>query len=327
MKIRGFSENGNWYKGNIHSHTVNSDGHLTPEEAVKLYSENGYSFLAFSEHDMYTDYREQFNRKDFIILPAIEASSVLMAGDGSHRVLKVHHIHGILGTSGMQKKTRGSLFSHMERHIPGLSFGEWNGADEAQKLCDMLKARGCITVYNHPVWSRVIPEEFINTAGLTAIEIFNYNTVNESGTGYDTTYWDLMLRTGCHINATASDDNHNEGLFPDSCGGYVMVKADELEHDAIIKALTEGNYYSSSGPEIYDWGIKDGKVFIRCSPVRRINFIAGNMLNYGGTIMSGNADECIDKGEMELKGKENYVRAECIDRYGFTAWTNPIYLQ
>ena len=56
----GFSSSGNWYKGNLHSHTVNSDGKLTPEESVRLFREHGYSFLCFSEHDLYTDYRSGF---------------------------------------------------------------------------------------------------------------------------------------------------------------------------------------------------------------------------------------------------------------------------
>ena len=36
-----FSEEGQWYKGNLHSHTTNSDGRLKPEEAVKLYKNHG----------------------------------------------------------------------------------------------------------------------------------------------------------------------------------------------------------------------------------------------------------------------------------------------
>ena len=47
--IRGFSERGNWYKGNLHSHTTNSDGHLTPAESVRMFRDHGYSFLAFTE--------------------------------------------------------------------------------------------------------------------------------------------------------------------------------------------------------------------------------------------------------------------------------------
>ena len=49
-----FSETGSWYKGNLHSHTTNSDGRLTPEQSAAYYREHGYSFLCFSEHDYYT---------------------------------------------------------------------------------------------------------------------------------------------------------------------------------------------------------------------------------------------------------------------------------
>ena len=41
-KDGGFKEEGNWYKGNLHSHTVDSDGCLTPGEAVELFAEHGY---------------------------------------------------------------------------------------------------------------------------------------------------------------------------------------------------------------------------------------------------------------------------------------------
>lgn len=39
-KDGGFKEEGNWYKGNLHSHTVDSDGCLTPGEAVELFAEH-----------------------------------------------------------------------------------------------------------------------------------------------------------------------------------------------------------------------------------------------------------------------------------------------
>ena len=33
-----------WFKGNLHMHTTESDGALTPAEAAALYTENGYDF-------------------------------------------------------------------------------------------------------------------------------------------------------------------------------------------------------------------------------------------------------------------------------------------
>ena len=34
---QGFKNNGNWYKGNLHSHTTVSDGKMTPEQSVEVY--------------------------------------------------------------------------------------------------------------------------------------------------------------------------------------------------------------------------------------------------------------------------------------------------
>ncbi len=45
----------NWYKGNTHTHTVNSDGDSTPDEVVRWYREHGYNFLTLSDHNFLTD--------------------------------------------------------------------------------------------------------------------------------------------------------------------------------------------------------------------------------------------------------------------------------
>ena len=68
-----FSETGRWYRGNLHSHSTNSDGKLKPEEAVALYKKYGYHFLCLSEHDHFTDLSAQFDSPEFIILPGLEA--------------------------------------------------------------------------------------------------------------------------------------------------------------------------------------------------------------------------------------------------------------
>lgn len=45
-----YSSSGNWYKGNLHCHSTISDGELSPEELIRLYEEEGYSFLAITDH-------------------------------------------------------------------------------------------------------------------------------------------------------------------------------------------------------------------------------------------------------------------------------------
>ena len=44
-----------WYKGNLHTHTVWSDGKAFPEEAVAWYRSRGYNFLGLSDHNLFQD--------------------------------------------------------------------------------------------------------------------------------------------------------------------------------------------------------------------------------------------------------------------------------
>ncbi|MDB2050444.1 PHP domain-containing protein, partial [Clostridium perfringens] len=169
-------------------------------------------------------------------------------------------------------------------------------------------------------------EDFINTKGIFALEIYNHGTVLESNTGYDTIHWDTMLRNGNRVFGFASDDNHNEDFLPDSCGGWIMVNAESLEHDNIINALLEGNYYSSSGPEIYDFGIKDGVAYVECSPVNHVHFMSGNAINGGFSYWGEPKEDSVTKAEFKLRGNETYIRIECVDKYGKKAWSNPIFI-
>jgi hypothetical protein len=44
-----------WYKGNLHTHTLWSDGDDFPEMAALMYRDNGYNFLALSDHNILSD--------------------------------------------------------------------------------------------------------------------------------------------------------------------------------------------------------------------------------------------------------------------------------
>ena len=49
------SAKGRWYKGNLHTHTLNSDGDSTPHEVATWYREHGYQFLVLTDHNHLTD--------------------------------------------------------------------------------------------------------------------------------------------------------------------------------------------------------------------------------------------------------------------------------
>ncbi len=327
MNYIGFTNKTNRYKGNLHTHTTNSDGRLSPVEVKSLFKENGYSFLCLTDHDIYTDLRSELNDEEFIILPGVEASSPLYADDTKKRYKKTHHVLGILGTSSMQKNAKKPNYKHKELLKIPSSIGDWDGAKEAQSLVDDLAERGMIVCYNHPIWSRVDLQEFIHLKNIFALEFYNYGTVNECEQGYDFLHWDNMLNAKNYVFGIATDDSHNVSEYVDVLGGYVVVMAESLTHDNIINSLINGNYYSSSGVDIIEWGIKDGVVYVSCSDVKKINFICGGCVGDGATVMKQDVTETLNYAEYTLHGTETYVRVECIDKYGKAAWTNPILLK
>ena len=323
MNKEMFPQEGNWYKGNLHCHSTRSDGALTPQEVTAYYKSHGYSFLCMSEHDLFSDMRGQFDSEDFIILPGVEASAWLV-DENLHR-LKSHHIHGILGTQQMQRDAALPLYKDGDKLGMRVYFGSWDGLAAAQALSDELRARGCFTTYNHPDWSRVEMDEVTGLEGIWAMEVYNYDTVIECGEGYDHVFWDAMLRKGSKVLGFASDDNHNHERLADSFGGFVMVKSEQLSHEAIVRHLLAGDYYfSSGGPQISSWGRRGNEIYIQCAGADHINFICGGGVGLSETISA--KGELLREASHMLSGSETYARVECVGEDGKTAWTNPVWL-
>ena len=66
-----FSQTDKLYKVNLHAHTTESDGKMTPEQLKDLYKSNGYSAVAITDHEFMIDHTE-LNDDEFIILPGYE---------------------------------------------------------------------------------------------------------------------------------------------------------------------------------------------------------------------------------------------------------------
>ena len=52
MRTYLLPEDGTFYKANLHCHSNISDGSLTPEEIKEQYLEEGYSIVAYTDHDI-----------------------------------------------------------------------------------------------------------------------------------------------------------------------------------------------------------------------------------------------------------------------------------
>jgi len=57
-----------WYRGNLHTHTTNSDGDESPEFVANGYDTNGYDFLAITDHNFVRN-RKRFGAESSVWTP------------------------------------------------------------------------------------------------------------------------------------------------------------------------------------------------------------------------------------------------------------------
>lgn len=297
MKKSYFPKNGIWLKGNLHSHSTVSDGQLAPEDLVKSYALHGYDFLSISDHNVFVPHHE-LPDDEIVLLTGVEHDIEYSPDKCTH----------VVGTGEVGKETTDYVCKR------------YSAAELTdQRLINMMHNDGQFVMLAHPVWSRMEPDEIMDLDGFNAIEVFNNGTEHLCHGGNAETYWDLLLRHGKHVFATASDDVH---VPCDLFGGWIWVKAAARSRQAILEALFAGAFYATSGPSIDDYGIEDNSVYVSCSDCREIHFVTYPPRGKSFYAEDGTP---LTQACHTLSGHENYVRAVCIDAEGHAAWTNPIY--
>lgn len=296
MKKSYFPEGGIWLKGNIHSHSTVSDGMFTPEELARSYASAGYDFLSMTDHNVFVPHSDL--SKDILLLTGLEH-------DIEYSPDKCIHV---VGLSAAGKQDTGYLCKRYS-------------AEELtdQQMVDMMREDGQFVSLAHPVWSRMEPEEILGLDDFHAIEVFNNGTEHLCHGGDAEVFWELLLRRGKRVFATAVDDVH---VADDLFGGWIWVKAADRSASAILDALFSGAFYPSSGPLIRDFGIDGGTVYVSCSDCREIHFVT---YPPRGRSFFAEGGKALTEASHVLTGREDYVRVVCVDTNGHSAWTNPVF--
>ena len=71
MKKYLLPESGNFYKANLHCHSTVSDGKWTPEQIKQNYMAQGYSVVAYTDHDVMVPHHE-LSDESFLALTGYE---------------------------------------------------------------------------------------------------------------------------------------------------------------------------------------------------------------------------------------------------------------
>lgn len=293
-------------KGALHCHTTRSDGSLSPADTMKLHKENGYDFMALTDHRRY-NYLDFAPELGLTVIPGMEADNGLSIRC-SHGFRCYHTV--CIGPA----KEDGNGYDQDEV-TPSFDAPD---QETFQKYLDEIHSKNNLTIYCHPEWSSTPARYFEKLKGNFAMEIWNSGCVNDNEMDTDAAYWDELLGQGIRIFGVATDDGHK---FIDHCKGWVMVNA-ENNINSILEALRSGAFYSSTGPEIYDFYVENGKLVIDCSPASRIRIHADC---HPTRIAHAAAGERLTHGEYDISGY-NYVRVSVADSEGRLAWTNPIFL-
>lgn len=276
MKKFLLPESGQFYKANLHCHTKVSDGTMTPEEVKAYYMAHGYSIVAYTDHDVMLD-QSALAEENFLPLNGFEAE-INEKGRPLGNTHKTTHLCFVAKEPGNVVMP----FYHRTKYMIGngawyrdqIQFDESQPDHEreytAECINDMIrmgKEAGFFVTYNHPVWSQESFPEYMRCEGMDAMEIFNFSSWNAGYPDYNPRVYDDMLRGGKRIFAIAADDNH---ATQDACGGWIMVKADQLEYKTVMEAITRGDFYASTGPEIRELWFENGYVHIKTSEAARI---------------------------------------------------------
>lgn len=316
-----------YYKGNMHCHSTLSDGKLTPQELKAAYKSQGYHFLALTDHEVLYD-NSYLDDEDFLTITSTEYAIKEFSDQSTLKNLHMRVCHLNLYAKE-QHNTNNVYYCAAVDHYsqPAVKadslrrFGDHPRPYSAQTINDIIRTaneNGFFVSYNHPRWSLENYGQYGQYEGLWGVEIYNTG-VNMGGIyEYNIAAADDFLRDGKHIFVTCGDDNHNVRGLRDSFGAFVMVNARELSYGAIISALLQGDFYTSTGPTIESLVLEGNRVTIRCSEARQICLSTSG--RYAQSKIAGE-DGLLREAVFDIREDSQYFRLDVIDAFGNRANT------
>ncbi|MFH1008291.1 MAG: CehA/McbA family metallohydrolase [Candidatus Latescibacterota bacterium] len=294
-----------WLRGNHHGHSNHSDGADDSITILRAYEDEGYDYLALSEHDCLLSPSFLQAHTTMCMLPAVEVTS------------RFHQTLLFLGADGALPKAQLT----------------------PKEIMDRVHASGGLFLFNHPNWlpfpDYATDELLDSLEGLRGMEIYTGVIRRMNGAPLATDRWDRLLTKGWRVFGHATDDQHCAGdqFIAWNC---VQWHADlSPDSEGILDALSKGRFYASTGVEISDITTVDGgKRVLVSSDGEEANWITS-----GGTVFkttssgsgSCSAMECLAAArQVSDEGRSNpgvYLRVECSRKDGATAWSQPFWVR
>ncbi len=204
------------YRGALHCHSTNSlDGHLSPYNVSKAYSDQGFNFVAITDHNTLTSYTPVTG---ILALPGEEVSTSLVFPPHNYKNLSGHVV--ALNIKTMIKP--------------------WSAP---QTELDAINAQGGLAFLAHP--TEQIPSLFFSNETLKTLTNYSFIEITNNDAATAIQLYDKLLSNGKVVWAVGTDDSHT--LAEVNQKGSVIVNADRLTIEDVMSNLRSGNFYVSTG--------------------------------------------------------------------------------
>lgn len=297
-----------WYKGNTHTHTLNSDGDSTPDDVVRWYREHEYDFLVLTDHNFLT---------------SVDGLNALHGADEKFLVIKGEEVSDRFG--GKPLHINGLDPSRLVEPQGGTSV-----VDVLARNVGAIRAANGVPAINHPNFGWAITaDELQQVRESRLFEVYNghpfVNNLGGGGVPGLEEVWDAILSRGILQYGLAVDDAHTfkQPGNPDVAGpgrGWVAVRAPRLEARAVVEAIERGEFYASTGVMLEDVQVSAERMHVVVKPIAssryRIQFIGK-----GGRLLSESLQA---NATYVFTGGEGYVRARVLESNGRMAWVQPV---
>jgi hypothetical protein len=263
---------------NVHGHTTNSDGSLSPANYAATYETEGHDAFVMTDHN--------------------EVS----ADPGGHSIIYV----------------QGNEITTSNGHMTSLgsNYAPASGID-SQDAIDGINALNGVAILAHPKWTNGWDlAEFATYTNYHGVEIFNMHV--EGGVssnpatypGYDIGDWDYILTNiRKDVWGIAVDDYHSTSAFKLYNSGRITAFCSGTSASDIIDSMRNGNFVA----DVTNFGVTPGKptitnddVIVVCPGATAIRFVDSSGLLEEQTGITGS---------YTFAGTEDYVRIEAVGDY------------
>jgi hypothetical protein len=204
------------FKGDLHTHTLASDGVLTAEELARRAQRHGLDFLAITDHNQMVSAEALPQIPGFTLIPGIEWT----------------HYQGHANFLGVDKPYDETFAA--------------NTPEEVLARFNSARARGALITINHP-FDELCPFQFdMNTLPFDCLEIWNgpMRESNLRAIGL----WQTLLMAGKKVPICGGSDYHRDQLFIYPGGPTTYIYAMSASPADILSGLRQGHAYIAFAP-------------------------------------------------------------------------------